>query len=119
MVARQKIRAGIVHTGKTATVICENSHFLVVIDGETVVPRIITSEVHHYKANATDTRSSPGFSRNDGDPSRRSSFCAASTAGSFSMESAGHTPAGFLGTASIRARRRTDLEHRRWRLRRR
>jgi transposase InsO family protein len=58
MVARQKIHAGMIHAGKTATVICENNHFRVVIDGETaaVVPRTTTSEVHRYKANATDKR---------------------------------------------------------------
>jgi hypothetical protein len=61
MVARQKIHAGMIHAGKTATVICENDHFRVVIDGETaaVVPRTTTSEVHRYKANATDKRSQP------------------------------------------------------------
>jgi hypothetical protein len=58
MVPRQKIHAGMVHAGKTATVICENNHFRVVIDGETaaMVPRTTTSEVHRYKANATDKR---------------------------------------------------------------
>jgi len=58
MVARQRIHAGMIHAGKTATVICENNHFRVVIDGETaaVVPRTTTSEVHRYKANATDKR---------------------------------------------------------------
>jgi transposase InsO family protein len=58
MVARQKIHAGMIHAGKTATVICEDNHFRVVIDGETaaMVPRTTTSEVHRYKANATDTR---------------------------------------------------------------
>jgi hypothetical protein len=58
MVARQKIHSGMTHAGKTATVICENNHFRVVIDGETaaVVPRTTTSEVHRYKANATDKR---------------------------------------------------------------
>lgn len=61
MVARQKIHAGMIHAGKVATVICENNHFRVVIDGETaaVVPRTTTSEVHRYKANATDERSQP------------------------------------------------------------
>jgi len=61
MVARQKIHAGMIHAGKTATVICENNHFRVVIDGETaaLVPRTTTSEVHRYKANATDKRSQP------------------------------------------------------------
>jgi hypothetical protein len=58
MVARQKIHAGMIHAGKTAIVICENNHFRVIIDGETaaVVPRTTTSEVHRYKANATDAR---------------------------------------------------------------
>ena len=58
MVARQKIHAGMIHAGKTATVICENTCFRVVIEGETavVVPRTTTSEVHRYKANATDKR---------------------------------------------------------------
>jgi transposase InsO family protein len=58
MVARQKIHAGMIHAGKTATVICENNHFRVVIDGETaaVVPRTTTSDVRRYKANATDKR---------------------------------------------------------------
>jgi transposase InsO family protein len=58
MVARQKIHAGMIHAGKTATVICENNHFRVVIDGDTaaMVPRTTTSEVHRYKANATDKR---------------------------------------------------------------
>jgi transposase InsO family protein len=58
MVARQRIHAGMIHAGKTATVICENNHFRVVIDGETaaVVPRTTTSDVHRYKANATDKR---------------------------------------------------------------
>ena len=61
MVARQKIHAGMIHAGKTATVICENNHVRVVIDGETaaVVPRTTTSEVHRYKASATDKRSQP------------------------------------------------------------
>src|SRR5262249_59771190 len=58
MVAGQKIHAGMIHADKTATVICEDSHFRVVIDGETaaVVPRTTTSEVHRYKANATGKR---------------------------------------------------------------
>ena len=58
MVARQKIHAGMIHAAKTATVICEDNHFRVVIDGETaaVVPRTTTSEVHRCKASATDTR---------------------------------------------------------------
>jgi len=58
MVAWQKIHAGMIHAGKTATVICENNCFRVVIGGETaaVVPRATTSKVHRYKANATDKR---------------------------------------------------------------
>jgi hypothetical protein len=58
MVARQKIHAGMIHAGKTATVICENNCFRVVIDGDTaaVVPRTTTGEIHRYKANATDKR---------------------------------------------------------------
>jgi transposase InsO family protein len=58
MVARQKIQAGMIHAGKTVTIICENSTFHLVIDGETVavVPRTTTSEVHRYKANATRKR---------------------------------------------------------------
>ncbi|HET9082148.1 MAG TPA: integrase core domain-containing protein [Trebonia sp.] len=61
MVARQKIHAGMIHAGKVATVICENTCFRVVIDGETatVAPRTTTSEVHRYKANATDKRTQP------------------------------------------------------------
>ena len=55
---RQKIHAGMIHAGKTATVTCENNCFRVVIDGETAaeVPRTTTSEIHRYKANATDKR---------------------------------------------------------------
>jgi len=65
MVARQKIQAGMIHAGKTATVICEDNSFRVVIDGEAaaVVPRTTTSEVHRYKASATQRSS-----RKDGDP---------------------------------------------------
>jgi hypothetical protein len=55
MAARQKIHAGMIHAGKTATVICENSHFQVIIGGETavVVPRTTTSEIHRYQASAS------------------------------------------------------------------
>ena len=58
MVARQRIHAGMIHAGKTATVICENNQFRVVIDGETaaVVPRTTTSEIHRDEANATAKR---------------------------------------------------------------
>ena len=70
MVARQKIHAGMIHADKTATVICEDSHFQVVIDGETaaVVPRTTTSDIHRYKANATDKRTLTGSPRKDGNP---------------------------------------------------
>jgi stress response protein YsnF len=59
-VARQKIHAGMIHAGKTAAVICENNHVQVMTDRETavVVRRTTASEVHRYKANATDQRSS-------------------------------------------------------------
>jgi hypothetical protein len=62
MVARQKIQAGMIHAGKIATVICEDTHFRVVIDGETaaMVPRTTTSEIHRYKVNATHQRSLAG-----------------------------------------------------------
>jgi hypothetical protein len=52
MVATQKIQAGMTHAGKTATVICENNSFRLVIDGDTigVVPRTTSSEIHRYKA---------------------------------------------------------------------
>jgi hypothetical protein len=62
MVARQKIQAGLIHAGKTATVTCENNHLRVVIDGQiaAVVPRTTTSEIHRYKANATK----PGTPKN-------------------------------------------------------
>jgi transposase InsO family protein len=59
MVARQKIQAGMIHAGKTVTVICQDSSFRLVIDGDTVavVPRTTSSEVHRYKASATHHRS--------------------------------------------------------------
>jgi hypothetical protein len=68
MVARQKIHAGMIHARKTATVICENNHFQVVIDGETaaVVPRTTTSEVHRYKANAATHARTPADPTQEG-----------------------------------------------------
>ncbi len=71
MVARQKIQAGMIHAGKTVTVICHNS-FRLVIDGETaaVVPRTTTCEVHRYKANAAP-QALPDDPRKDGDPCPR------------------------------------------------
>jgi hypothetical protein len=59
-----------IHAGKTATVICENNHFRLVIDEETiaVVPRTTTSEVHRYKANATRKRSPAGLTQEGRDP---------------------------------------------------
>lgn len=70
MVARQKIHAGMIHADKTAAVICENTCFRVVIDGETaaVAPRTTTSEIHRYKANATGKRTPTGLPGKDGDP---------------------------------------------------
>ena len=59
-----------IHAGKIATVICENNHFRVVIDGETaaVVPRTTTSEIHRYKANATDKRTQARLTPEGSDP---------------------------------------------------
>jgi hypothetical protein len=70
MVARQKIHAGMIHAGKTATVICEDNHFRVVIDGETaaVFPRTTTSEIHRYKPTPPISAPWPGSPRKDGDP---------------------------------------------------
>jgi hypothetical protein len=70
MIARQKIHAGMIHAGKAATVICENTCFRVVIDRETaaVVPRTTTSEIHRYKANTTDKRTLTRLTRKDNDP---------------------------------------------------
>ena len=69
MVARQKIHAGMIHAGKIATVIWENNHFGVVIDGETaaVVPRTTTSEIHRYKPTPPIDAPRPGLPRKDGD----------------------------------------------------
>ena len=55
MVATQKIQVGMIHAGKTVTVMAEDGQFRVVADGETVaaVPRTTTREVHRYKAYAT------------------------------------------------------------------
>jgi hypothetical protein len=68
MVARQKIHAGMIHAGKTATVICEKNYLQVVIGGEAavVVTRTTTSEIHRDKANASQ-RSLVGPTRKDGD----------------------------------------------------
>jgi hypothetical protein len=51
----RRIHAGMIHAGKTATVIGHNNHFQVIIGGETavVVDRTTTSEIHRYKANAS------------------------------------------------------------------
>jgi hypothetical protein len=48
MVAHQKIHAGMIHAAKTATVICENNHFQVIVGGDTavVVARTSASEIH-------------------------------------------------------------------------
>src|SRR5262249_15584787 len=67
-----KIHAGMIHAGKTATVICENNHFRVVIDGgvAAVVPPPTISEVHRYKVNATDKRTQAPASDPAGDVDR-------------------------------------------------
>jgi transposase InsO family protein len=56
MVATQKIQVGMTHAGKIVTVICEDNSFRLVIDGESVrvVPRATSSEIHRYKAYATN-----------------------------------------------------------------
>jgi hypothetical protein len=65
MVATQKLQVGLVHAGKIVTVTAEDHSFRLQVDGETarVVPRTTTSEIHRYKANATDKRSLAGTSR--------------------------------------------------------
>ena len=59
MVATQKIQVGLVHAGKTVTVIVEDHSFRIQAGSETVrvVPRTTASEIHRYKASATDKRS--------------------------------------------------------------
>jgi hypothetical protein len=61
----QKIQAGLVRAGKIVTVTAEDHSFRLQVAGETarVVPRTTTSEIHRYKANATDKRSLAGTSR--------------------------------------------------------
>jgi hypothetical protein len=65
MVATQKIQVGMVHAGKIVTVTAEDHSFRIQVDPGTVrvVPRTTTSEVHRYKANATDKRSLAGPGR--------------------------------------------------------
>lgn len=60
-----------IHAGKIATVICDNTCFRVVIDGETaaVVSRTTTSEVHRCRANATGKRTSANRIQEGRDPS--------------------------------------------------
>jgi hypothetical protein len=55
MVATQKIQVGMTHAGKIAAILTEDHSFRLVIDGETVavVPRTTSSEIHRYKAYAT------------------------------------------------------------------
>jgi hypothetical protein len=57
-VAHQRIQVGMTHAGKIVTVICENTSFRLVIDGETVgvVPRTTSREIDRYKAHATHPR---------------------------------------------------------------
>jgi hypothetical protein len=65
MVATQKIQVGLAHAGKVVTVTAEDHSFRLQVDGETVrvVPRTTTSEIHRYKANATDKRSLAGLAQ--------------------------------------------------------
>ena len=74
MVATQKIQVGLVHAGKIVTGIAEDHSFRIQLGDETVrmVPRTTTSEIHRYKANATDKRSSASSTRKDGDCHGRS-----------------------------------------------
>jgi hypothetical protein len=69
MVARQKIHAGMIHAGKTATVICENNHFRVDIDGETaaVVPAPPPAKSTGTKPTPPISAPSPGLPRKDSD----------------------------------------------------
>src|SRR5215472_9820042 len=62
MVATQKIQVGLIHAGKIVTVTAGDHSFRIQVDAETVrvVPRTTTSEIHRYKANATDRRSLAG-----------------------------------------------------------
>jgi hypothetical protein len=62
MVATQKIQAGMIHAGKTVTVVAEDEQFRLIIDGETAgaVPRTTSSEVHRYKASAAQPSSQEG-----------------------------------------------------------
>jgi hypothetical protein len=57
MVATQKIQVGMIHAGKTVTVLAEDNSFRLVIDGETVavVPRTTSQEIR-YKAYAAHQR---------------------------------------------------------------
>lgn len=59
MVATQKIQVGMIHAGKTVTVIAEDEQFRLIIDGEIagVVPRTTSSDVHPYKAYAAQRHS--------------------------------------------------------------
>jgi hypothetical protein len=65
MVATQKIQVGLVHAGKIVTVTAEDHSFRLQAGGETVrvVPRTTTSDIHRYKANATDRRSLAGLTQ--------------------------------------------------------
>ena len=65
MVATQKIQVGLIHAGKIVTVTAGDHSFRIQVDAETVrvVPRTTTSEIHRYKANATDRRSLAGLAQ--------------------------------------------------------
>lgn len=58
MVATQKIQVGLIHAGKTVTVVAEDHSFRLIVDGQAagVVPRTTTCEIHRYKAYAAHPR---------------------------------------------------------------
>lgn len=65
MVATQKIQVGMIHARKTVTVIAQDGHFELIIDGETagVVPRTTAREVHRYKACTPQKTARPALQR--------------------------------------------------------
>jgi transposase InsO family protein len=58
MIATQKIQVGLIHAGKTVTVVAEDDSFRLIVDGQAagVVPRTTTREIHRYKAYAAHPR---------------------------------------------------------------
>ena len=57
MVATQRIQVGMIHARKVVTVTADGQASAFDIEGETVgiVPRTTSSEIHRYKAYATQT----------------------------------------------------------------